>query len=71
MSDHTGLVRLATRLGYKVYKEKADYDSDQLALYMVKNENGVKFTGTVLNAVLARVIKYDSSVQPAPRVESR
>jgi len=55
----TGLVGLATRLGYKVYKEYVEYDDEQPVLYMVKNENGVKFTGIVLNAVLAKIIKYD------------
>lgn len=59
MSDHAAIVRLATRLGYKVYKENVSYDSDKPALYMVKDEKGTKITGTVLNAVLARAIESD------------
>jgi hypothetical protein len=59
MKDHAAIVRLATRLGYKVYKENVDYDSDQPALYIVKNKDGVKVTGAILNAILARIIKYD------------
>ena len=59
MKDHTAMVRLATRLGYKVYKENVGYDSDQPALYMVKNKDDVKFTGIVLNIILAKIIKYD------------
>ena len=59
MKDHSAIVRLASRLGYKVYKENVAYDSDQPVLYMVKNEEGIKVTGIVLNAILARIIKYD------------
>jgi hypothetical protein len=59
MSDHAAIVRLATRLGYKVYKENVSYDSDREALYVVKSEKGTKFTGTVLNIVLARAIESD------------
>src|SRR2546430_3943394 len=66
MKDHASIVRLATRLGYKVYKENTGYDSDQPALYMVKNGNGVKFTGIVLNAILAKLIKYDMQQHAKP-----
>jgi hypothetical protein len=58
MSDHAAIVRLATRLGYKVYKEDVGYDSDRAALYIVKSGKG-EFTGTVLNIVLARAIESD------------
>lgn len=53
------LVGLATRLGYKVYKESVDYEEDSPARYMVKNKDGIKFTGMVLNATLAEIIRYD------------
>ena len=62
MSDHTAIVRLATRLGYKVYKESVDYEEDSPARYMVKNANGTRFVGAVLNEVLARVIMHDREV---------